>query len=68
MRKGVQIRDISREVLSKFKKVRQLESSLYGPYALYSKAGAKYIAKFIPHPYQLATSRHFSPIFRHISP
>jgi hypothetical protein len=48
--------------------VRQLESSLYGPYALYSKAGAKYIAKFIPHPYQLATSRHFSPIFRHISP
>jgi hypothetical protein len=39
------IKEINKEAFLKFKKVRELENSLYGKYVLFCKDSQKYIAK-----------------------
>ncbi len=48
--------------------MRQLESSLYGKYSLYSKNGFKYIGKVLSKEYQLVSFRNTAyPVLRHQS-
>lgn len=60
------VKDISKDVFAKFKKVRELHSDLYGHYQLFSKNGLKYVGKQLSSSFQLSTTRNpLCPIFRY---
>lgn len=60
-----QVRDVTRVVAAKFKRVREMHNALYGSYQLHTKNGLKYIAKQLPSTFMLATTRSpLYPIFR----
>lgn len=66
VREQVQVREIAREVFAKFKRVREMHSTLYGTYHLYAKNGLKYVGKVLPSGFQLVSSRNpLYPVFRH---
>lgn len=60
------VREIGRDVFCKFKKVREQQSELLGPYILLAKNGLKYVGKQLPLSHQLTTTRNpIYPIFRY---
>jgi hypothetical protein len=62
------VREISREVFGKFKRVRELQTDLYGTYQLYSKNGLKYVGKQLAADFKLSSTRNpMYPIFKYSS-
>jgi hypothetical protein len=63
-----QVRDIAHDVYTKFKRVRDIHSELYGSYQLYTKNSLKYVGKLLPNNFQLITTRNpLYQIFRYAS-